>query len=66
MEKYQRSSEYYLGYERGIKDKTSSESFLDTISFTRLLNTTGKDERERKRGYKDGLNARYSKKWENF
>ena len=64
MEKLIRSREYYIGYERGVKDKFSAESFWDTLSFNRLLNTTGEEERERERGYKDGLNERYSRKWE--
>lgn len=65
MERHIRNREYYLGYERGIKDKFSSESFWDNISFNRLLNSTCADERERERGYKDGLSSRYSQKWEN-
>ena len=66
MEKFKRSKEYYIGYERGLKDKDSAESLLDTISFDRLLNSTSWEERERELGYKDGLNARFSKKWGNF
>jgi len=66
MEKYIRSRDYYIGYERGANDKFSAESFWDAISFNRLLNSTGEDEREREQGYKDGLNTRYSKKWENI
>ena len=64
MQRFNATEEYRKGYERGVKDKYSAESFMDNVSFNRLLNATCKDERERERGYKDGLRAMHYKHWE--
>ena len=51
MEKFKRSKEYQIGFERGLKDKGSAESILDTMSFNRLLNSTSEADRDREQGF---------------
>ena len=64
MKKYNYSEEYMKGYERGLKDKLSSESLWEYMNLNRLLNTTDKDALERERGYKDALREKNHNKWE--
>ncbi len=64
MNNYEYSEEYMKGYERGLKDKLSPESFFEFINLNRLLNSTDQDARDRERGYKDALREKNHKKWE--
>lgn len=64
MKKNNYSQEYLKGYERGLKDKSASESIWDYLNLDRLLNCTDEDIRERERGYRDGLREKDQKKWE--
>jgi len=64
MKKYNYTDEYMKGYERGLKDKPSSESFIESISLNRLLNSTDEDSRERERGYRDALREKNYKKFD--
>ena len=63
MARYINSKEYYIGYQRGLNDKFTPDSFWDALSFDKLLNTTSIDEKERERGFKDGRKARDIQRW---
>ena len=63
MQKYMYNREYYIGYQRGLNEKPTCDTFWDDLNLNRLLNSTSSDDKERERGYRDGINARELQKW---